>query len=457
MITPVKKQKRPSEPLVFNGFPRGLNTAVPSGMITNEELACCVDWKYNTRGQLESRDPITRYTNMGCTKTNLFGSSKYRTFSAWDTVSAGVAKNQIGIDDVANTASTLTDSDNAVSQSARENFVIANDSLAHSFYFALEIDTDSSRYPIVSLKFDNGSVLEETLIFDTTDGTYTELNSDGDYSVVVFDGWIFGKLTITNDSSGNTEAQCFVFPAASSDGSTIDVTEQGAAVFDWCLFCDGDSADADVATIGSAIIDGTNRVLTCDENSALYYLLNKTLTGIDTAEGEAQFLSYNNSALVLDGSYVKYLDDLTGLKIAYDTSEKFFDEYSTAVSANISITTAGVGCTVTTPSWDAGYTIPPTTVTAKVIDTSTSGAGTIEASFWDVTGSAEVAATNYLLTIPDTLDYVDIPKSDILVYLTERFGQPHIAELKEIRHSLTMMNNHLREITEINESEGEDY
>ena len=406
MITPVKKEKREPQPLLFNGFPRGLNTAVPPAMITNEELAECVDWKYNSRGQLESRSPITRYTNMGCTQENLFG-AKYRTFSTWDTVTAGVAKNSVGIDDVANTASTLTDSSAAAIQSVTENFTIIDDSLSHTFLFAVKVDSDATRYPLVSLSYKNGGTeLTEEFLFSTVDGSSTELTAEGTYSLTVFDGWIFGKVSMVNNGSGNTEASCVISPAASSNGSSTDVATQGSIIADWCLFCNGDS-DAEVATIGSSIIDGTNRSLVCDENDVVYYLLNNTLTEIDTAEGEAQFISYNNTAVVLDGSYIKYLDDLSGLKIAYDTGENFFDEYATEVSDNIAITTAGVGCTFTTPSWDAGYTIPPTTVTAKVLET-TAGTGTIEASFWDVSGSAEVAASSYTLDIAETLDYIDI-------------------------------------------------
>ena len=160
-----------------------------------------------------------------------------------------------------------------------------------------------------------------------------------------------------------------------------------------------------ISTIGSATIAGVERVLACDADYEVYYLNGTVWTSIGTAIGVANFLSYNNVAMVLDGSYVKYLDGVTSIKMAYDTGETIYDKYNGDDDGTTALSAAGVGCVFTTPAWDAGFTMPPVTVTAKVVSASS---GSIEASFYDVTGTTEVAAKTYTGEIPTVLNYVDI-------------------------------------------------
>ena len=232
MIPPVEKEKQEEGSIVFEGFPYGLNTAVPPSMISPLELADCVDWKYNNRGQLETRGAIVKYSTVPTTKG--------------------------------------------------------------------------------------------------------------------------------------------------------------------------------IATIGNATIAGVERILACDTDYGIYYLNGTVWTSIGTAIGVADFLSYNNVAMVLDGSYIKYLDGVTEIKMAYDTEKTLYDEYNGADDGTTALSAAGVGCVFTTPAWDAGFTMPPVIVTAKVISP---GSGSIEASFYDVTGTTEVAVATYTGEIPTVLNFIDIPFS----------------------------------------------
>ena len=54
---------------IFQGWIRGLNTAVPSSQIMKDELASCVNFKINAGGQLETRKPIKKYIT-GSTTSN---------------------------------------------------------------------------------------------------------------------------------------------------------------------------------------------------------------------------------------------------------------------------------------------------------------------------------------------------------------------------------------------------
>jgi len=211
MIPVVKKQRRQINPLAFNKFAGGLNTAVSPTMIPKEELASCVDWKYNERGDLEIRDPVVKFTSTAC--------------------GAGIV---------------------------------------------------SIGYAIIG-------------------GTGRTLVADEDYKIY-------------------------------SVGEGNVVTMDGDAVLMGGI----------AATMGGSEI-------------AL----------IDTAEGEPQFLSYNDVCLVLDGGYVKFLDGVTTLKIAYDIAEYQVDNYSGDVDTGIVVgnaTNIRAAIKFTSLTHTAGYTIPPVTL-----------------------------------------------------------------------------------------------
>jgi len=230
---------------------------------------------------------------------------------------------------------------------------------------------------------------------------------------------------------------------------------------------------AGVVSVGYAVISGTGRTLIADADDKIYYIGDAsavTMDGdgvtmggetvtmggdsstnlIDTAEGEPQFLSYNDVCLVLDGEYVKYLDGITDLKIAYDTSEYQVDNYSGDVDAGIIV---GNGTNIRaaikfTSTTHTGYTIPPVTLEVwmkKVEDGGVSGvitgtirkvsddsvmatkvftedAGTLSTTgaFYDVTFTTvatELApATDYYACIEyaggDSNDYIEVGCSD---------------------------------------------
>ena len=145
------------------------------------------------------------------------------------------------------------------------------------------------------------------------------------------------------------------------------------------------TSSSSVKTIAEVNIGGTRRTLLVDDNDRLYYLdgdLEPVLIG--TLEGAAEIMTFNGVALVMDGSYLKYLDGVTTVKIAYDagsgTSAFQFDHSALTNDAFLAVgngTNLGVAQKFTTQAWTAGYTIPPVTVTAYLSENGSAPAGAI--------------------------------------------------------------------------------
>jgi len=182
-----------------------------------------------------------------------------------------------------------------------------------------------------------------------------------------------------------------------------------------------------IVDMESVSLDGTNYELVSDGDNKIYYLNNtggSTVTpvqiGTAATAGTSYFISYNDVALICDGSYLKYCDDTTEIKMAYDagTGGTMFDNYSGDFDGAVTITTAGAGCTFTTPNWDAGYTIPSTEVFFHGIQ-STSGTASIDSvDIWDVSGSAAVATTGFTADIPTASeDFLDVGYTSVIAEL----------------------------------------
>ena len=163
--------------------------------------------------------------------------------------------------------------------------------------------------------------------------------------------------------------------------------------------------DIKACTLNDTAGTGTTDYLLCSDDTKVYYLENLTSGSgvtpveIGAVEDSAQITPYNGVAVVSDGSYLKYCDDVTGVKMAYDggTGGTVYDNYSGDLDGYVNITSSGVGCTFTTIAWDSGYTIPPTEVYFHGVGV-TSGAATIAVEF-STTDGTEVASVNFSGTV----------------------------------------------------------
>ncbi|MCP4585324.1 hypothetical protein [Pseudoalteromonas sp.] len=153
-------------------------------------------------------------------------------------------------------------------------------------------------------------------------------------------------------------------------------------------------------------IGGTDYELVIDSGYRLYYLdgsLDPTLIG--TLEGDATVLNYNGIVMLFDGSYIKYIEDVATIKIAYDagsgSSGYQFDktaEENTTLLALGNGTNLAVAQKFTTQAWTATYTIPAITVSAYLSENGTAPSGAITCKIRATDDSSTVLATQTFLT-----------------------------------------------------------
>ena len=131
-----------------------------------------------------------------------------------------------------------------------------------------------------------------------------------------------------------------------------------------------------IRDIASCSLNGTQYTIVTDATKVYYIVVSEggavvTPTEIGTVGSPASIVPYNDVAVICDGSYLKFCDSTTAVKMAYDagTGGTFYNNYTGIDNGVETISANGVGCTFTTPAWTAGYTIPPTKVSFKAIAT----------------------------------------------------------------------------------------
>ncbi len=114
-------------------------------------------------------------------------------------------------------------------------------------------------------------------------------------------------------------------------------------------------------------INGVERTIVTDQDK-VYYLDSGVNNEIGTIGNAGNIIAYNDVAIICDGSYLKYCDSLTEVKMAYDAGDEgtVYNNYAGDNDGNTTGPTQGVR--FVTPVWDTGYTMPPTQVHALVQD-----------------------------------------------------------------------------------------
>ena len=163
-----------------------------------------------------------------------------------------------------------------------------------------------------------------------------------------------------------------------------------------------DTAVGAIVAHAQCNIGGTNRELIVDTDKILYYNLAGVPTQIGSvtlASNDVQIFPFKGVALICDGSYLKFCDGIgaTNLKMAYDdgsgtrgyqSQNLTGTDDSTLSLGNGTITR--VAYKFTSQAWDAGYTIPPTTIEAYLTKAG-SPTGAVTAKLRLVTGDAAIA------------------------------------------------------------------
>ncbi len=142
-----------------------------------------------------------------------------------------------------------------------------------------------------------------------------------------------------------------------------------------------------VKEIKKVFIGSTAYELLVDAAYKIYYLdSDPKPVSIGTLEGACEIIPYNGVAVLLDGSFIKYLDGVASIKIAYDDGTGSSGYQFTNLTGDDDTTLAlgngtntRVATKFTSQAWTAGYTIPPTTYTVTLSAQGTPNASAITA------------------------------------------------------------------------------
>jgi len=128
-----------------------------------------------------------------------------------------------------------------------------------------------------------------------------------------------------------------------------------------------------VKAMAKGPIGASSYTLLTDAANKLYYLDSAVPTEIGALSGAAQLLPFKGVILALDGSYLKYLASVAAISLCYDNGTGAagyqFINLTGADSGSLALgngTNTRIAYKFTSQAWDAGFTIPPTTVTFKL-------------------------------------------------------------------------------------------
>ena len=152
-------------------------------------------------------------------------------FSNWNTnTTAQVAQDVIGLQGNPNEAFTLTDSSAVNTQRRQKNYAISDNSETYHGVSWVKYNASPSVFPLLRVQLLGGTGLDQSVVFDPSDGSFVEPNTDGDVVSVTRIGEFWRvQQSLTNNSSGNTTIAVYLVPAYNADGTvTEDGTVQGS-------------------------------------------------------------------------------------------------------------------------------------------------------------------------------------------------------------------------------------
>jgi hypothetical protein len=166
--------------------------------------------------------------------TNSLTYSRDLTNAAWaETGTSVAAYDAVGMDGVANSASTLTDDDGAAYEYVSETITVPDDSNTHVARLFIKKDSDETRFPAFSMWLANGTLQDVWRHINTKTGALTDISLDtGTTDADVRDAgdWWEVLLSVTNNTSGNTAATVYVHPADATVAGTRSTAATGSCV-----------------------------------------------------------------------------------------------------------------------------------------------------------------------------------------------------------------------------------
>lgn len=208
------------------------------------------------------------------------------------------------------------------------------------------------------------------------------------------------------------------------------------------------TSNSAVKAFKKVYIGSTAYELLVDAAYKIYYLDGDLEpVAIGTLEGDTQIVAYNGVAILLDGSFIKYLDGVSAIKIAYDdgTGPSGYQFNNRAGSNDVTLelgngTNTRIAYKFTSQAWDAGYTIPATTVSVKISAVG-SPTGAITANLRKVSDNSVIATGTLVADVASELTDVAAFESVKLTVSTQM--SPSIAYYMSIEHSGGDGSNHV--------------
>lgn len=171
--------------------------------------------------------------------TNSLTRSRELNLSPWEALNnPTLTRNAVGVDGVANSATTLTDDSISFEEYLRlTNVAIVNDSAKHTVSAYFRKDSVTSRFPTLSLRLFGGTEVKAYYMLNTATGAVTKRSdaSAAGVSAIVIDAgdWWRMVVTATNNTSGNVTAAIYISPAGCNVwGGAVNVASTGSIVVD---------------------------------------------------------------------------------------------------------------------------------------------------------------------------------------------------------------------------------
>ncbi len=261
------------------------------------------------------------------------------------------AQDETGADGVANAAWTLGDDNVAAAEGWLQIISgIANNNDTHCFCVRIKKDTDTSRFPEIGFQLTGGTVQQVFFHVNTQTGATQTTTSTGtvDHGTINQGDWWLAWGNVTNNTSGNISASCFIFPARGTVFGTRSNTTTGTIVADHSQFEQN-------ASFSSSTIPTTTAAVTRNaDNLAATIGDDEMLTSVGTVFVEGQVADVTTSMSLFE------IHDGTNndwVRCTFDSGARTqLNVFSGGVSTGLIRTTAAELITANTDiKWAARY------------------------------------------------------------------------------------------------------